>query len=515
MGQPMANDRLRSWIGWAALSIAVVLPTLALVPFGWLWLWQNGYFFYWLGAALAVSVAAFGVRVWLLRRAAAALRDDVTTKPAAPGSDVSSPREKAAREAVETMARTVDPEAITGREALTNLGLATVEAVARHLRPEAREPLWAFTVPEALTLIERVSQRLRPLVVANVPLGDRLTVGQVLQLYRWRSVIDVASSAYDIWRVVRLMNPVSAVTQEIRERLSKEMYAGLKDELAKRLLATFVREVGEAAIDLYSGRLAVPEAELPSGRLKAEAGPDPATSAPLRLLLAGRSGSGKSSLLNALANEIHAAADALPQTRAYTAYEVQRDGKPPVVLVDSPGLTRPEDQSALTSHADECDLILWVVAADRPDREMDRAGLAAIRAHFAARTERPAPPVVVVMTHVDRLRPFTEWSPPYDIANPSTPKARSIRDAMDAVAEDLGRPIADIVPVSLAPDRESYNVDLVWAKLVDALPAAKSASLMRRVAEARRATDWRRVLGQAVGAGRLAAGILLPDRSKG
>jgi predicted GTPase len=113
------------------------------------------------------------------------------------------------------------------------------------------------------------------------------------------------------------------------------------------------------------------------------------------------------------------------------------------------------------------------------------------------------------------LRPFTEWSPPYDIANPSTPKARSIRDAMDAVAEDLGRPIADIVPVSLAPDRESYNVDLVWAKLVDALPAAKSASLMRRVAEARRATDWRRVLGQAVGAGRLAAGILLPDRSKG
>ena len=228
----------------------------------------------------------------------------------------------------------------------------------------------------------------------------------------------------------------------------------------------------------------------------------------MRLLVAGRSGSGKSSLVNALAEEVQAATDALPQTRAFASYEVQREGLPPVVLVDSPGIARPEDLGPVTANAVESDLVLWVASADRPDRELDRAGLEAIRQHFARHPDRPAPPVVVVLSHIDRLRPFQEWSPPYDVAVPDGAKSRSIRDAIDAAAEDLGRPVDRVVPVCLSPERGTYNVDLVWARLTEALPAAKSAQLLRRIASARRGMDWRRILTQAAGAGRLAADVL-------
>jgi predicted GTPase len=209
---------------------------------------------------------------------------------------------------------------------------------------------------------------------------------------------------------------------------------------------------------------------------------------------------------------VQAATDALPQTQAFTGYEVQREGMPPVILVDSPGLQRVEDAGRLVEKAAACDLVLWVAAADRPDRELDRAALEAIRAHFAANPGRPAPPVVVVLTNVDRLRPFQDWQPPYNVAEPDGAKARSIREAIDAAAEDLHRPAGRIVPVCLSAERGIYNVDLVWAELAEALPEAKSAQLLRRIAGARRGVDWRRLLSQATGAGRLAADVLLRGR---
>jgi predicted GTPase len=504
----MRGNSISSYVGLAAIAIGAGLPLLALVPFGWLWLWQQGLMLYWFAAALLVSLAAFSGRAWLLRRFRQEM--EATEKVHAEAAELAgSPRELAARDAVEKLSREVNPQRITSYNELTSLGVETIEVVARHMHPGIDDPVWSFTVPEALTLLERVSQRLRPLVVENVPLGDRLTVGQVIRLYQWRGVIDVANTAYDIWRVIRLMNPVAAATQEIRERLSRTMYEGLREELARRLASTYVREVGRAAIDLYRARLAVPASEHGAFDTASQTVDG---NAPLRILIAGKSGSGKSSLVNALAQEVQAATDALPQTRTYTGYEVQRESMPPVVLIDSPGLQRTEDHRLLVEKAAQSDLVIWVAAADRPDRELDRAGIEAIREHFAAHPDRPAPPIVVVLTNIDRLRPFQEWKPPYNVAEPDGPKAHSIRDAIDAAAADLGRPKGRIVPVCLSPDRGVYNVDLVWAELAQELPEAKRAQLLRRIASAKRGIDWRKVLSQATGAGRLAADVLLRGR---
>jgi predicted GTPase len=508
----MVRDRIGTAITATAIIAASAIPLLALIPLGWLWIWQNGYVLPWLAGTLVVSVIAIGLRFWLMRRLAPpTVPRKAEAVGTAPPADAVSPREAAARDAVERLAETIDPATVSDREALTNIGIETVEAVARHMHPGVEKPVWAFTVPEALTLIERISQRLRPLVVENVPLGDRLTVGQVMRLYEWRKVIDIASSAYDIWRVIRIMNPIAAATQEIRERLSKTMMEGLRQELAKRLLATYVREVGRAAIDLYSGRLAVPAAESASSGGTAGSGTVD-SAAPLRLLIAGRTGSGKSSLVNAMAEEVQAPTDVLPQTHASVGYEVQRPGMPPVLLLDNAGLTQHEDIATLVNEAAKCDLLIWVASADRPDRALDRLALDAIRQKGIADPDRPAPPVLVVLSHVDRLRPFREWSPPYDIARPDGAKARSIREAMDAAAGDLARPLDTIVPVCLSPERGTYNADIVWARVAEALPEAKRTQLVRRIASARKGMDWRRLLGQAVGAGRLAADVVMGSR---
>jgi predicted GTPase len=75
---------------------------------------------------------------------------------------------------------------------------------------------------------------------------------------------------------------------------------------------------------------------------------------PLRILVAGQISAGKSSLINALAQEVAAAVDALPTTPAFTAHGLKRGGFPAALLIDSPGLgTGPGDAALLIENAAE------------------------------------------------------------------------------------------------------------------------------------------------------------------
>ena len=210
-----------------------------------------------------------GVRAerWILRDAVKRTRppEDPQNAP----DPLWNARETGAWEAVVHIIETLEPSKIDSRDAVLALGTRTVDAVAKQMHPGEKDPLWKFTVPEALALIERVSSELGPLVRESIPLGDRLTVGQLLTIYRWRSIIGVAESAFDLWRIVRLLNPASALTQEMRENVTRQLYDWGREELARRLAAAYVREVGRAAIDLYSGRLSVPAATLATTVTKA------------------------------------------------------------------------------------------------------------------------------------------------------------------------------------------------------------------------------------------------------
>ncbi len=235
-------------------TTSLVLPAITLVPLGSLWLWEHGYVLHWAAMALVLVGFSMGLQWWLLRdpSAISPLTVDVEEPPAS-----ATDRESVARRRLDAYIASLTPDVVSGEQGLRDLAIATINLVAQEMHPGEVNPHWNFTVPEALLVAERVAARLRPVVIDSVPLGDQLTVRQVLRLYEWRGAVDWAERAYDVWRIVRLLNPVAAITNEARERLTKKLYTSLKDEFTVRLAQGYVREVGTAAIDLYSGRLRV------------------------------------------------------------------------------------------------------------------------------------------------------------------------------------------------------------------------------------------------------------------
>lgn len=257
VGPAKTASRAKHYMRILMLLIALTLPLLSLAVLGSVWLWQNGYLLAWALGALIATTAAFSIERWLLRDAFASASSaaDGGMGIGVSATAFSDKREMAAWQAVQALADETPPQTIDSRDALIDLGKRTVETVARQMHPEDKDPVLKFTVPEMLILIERVSGKLAPFVRENVPLGDRLTVSQFLAIYRWRGVLDFADKAYDIWRIVRIMNPATAVANELREKVTRQLYDWGRKELARRMTTAYIREVGRASIDLYSGRL--------------------------------------------------------------------------------------------------------------------------------------------------------------------------------------------------------------------------------------------------------------------
>jgi predicted GTPase len=496
---------------WAIVAIGLLAPVVLLVPAGTLWLWQQGLLVYWALAACISTLVAFMVQRRLTSQISEFPRSDkVSGKGRDDVPEAWSPRELAAWNDVLEIAQSADGRRLSRPEAALDLAQTTIKAVAKRLHPESNEAMWQFTLPEALALTEQVSSRLKDFIVTAVPLGDRLTVAQAITLYRRRGALESVELAYDLWRIVRLINPLTAASQELRESFSKKLYELGRDELGCRLLRAYVREVGRAAIDLYSGRLKVSAAALEAHVTDTSRGQlavaPRGLSEPLRILIVGQTGVGKSSLVNALLDAAQAPVDVVPATKDFATYQLEHGELSAALLIDSPPLGG-TGIGNMREAMREADLILWVASAVRPDRQNDRTAIETFRRNFESLPDRHAPPVLAVLTGIDLLRPFRDWCPPYDLRRADSPKAVSINAAVIAVAEDLALDISSIVPVSLRPDA-AYNIDALWAKIFEIISDAQRARLVRTLRSAERAWDWRRVLAQAGQAGRVLVGGL-------
>ena len=117
--------------------------------------------------------------------------------------------------------------------------------------------------------------------------------------------------------------------------------------------------------------------------------------------------------------------------------------------------------------------------------------------------------MLLVLTHIDQLRPFNEWAPPYDLGAATRQKAVAIRDAMRAAGRELGFAGEETIPVRADVAVAPYNIDALWAKLMELMPEAQRTRLLRTLEDIRGASAWGAVWSQAANAGRVIAGEFL------
>jgi len=483
----------------AALLLWLV-PVAALLPIGIYWLWQSNLMSWWLGTLVGCSALGYGFQ-YLLSRRQRRLLDTATTTP----DPYWPPRGEAAWAAVEQVAETVDPKdhPLDDGDRVWLLGQRVLEAVARSYHPKAERPLLELTVPHMLLIIERASHDLRDSIVRNIPFSHQLVIGDLLRVQRWKESAERWVNVYRAGRFV--LNPANALLSELWGQVRDQGYGVAWTELHRWLLREYVRKVGYYAIALYSGRLLLSDETPPvvSQADLAQAATAPTTE-PLRILVLGRASAGKSSLINALFGDVVAATDILPDTTAsLTPYRLSHDGLDAALIFDTPGSDTPLfDEQSLQRAALTADLILYVCPAHRPDRQQDRQLLDRVRGWYAVRSERRPPPVLVVATHIDQLRPSREWQPPYDLLNPTTPKAANIRAAVEAIATDLAVPLDTVIPVCLAEGRV-YNVDdALWAAILKRQSEADRVRFLRCLQERKRRENWVLLSQQLARAGR-------------
>ncbi len=491
--------------------LLLLLPFVFLLVAGVVWLYSQGWLLWWLVSATCAAGLVFVVTKWRRRRSAARL----TAEPEAEGATITSPdplwspREHEAWRAVAQISAQADSTTLAERDRMLDVARATLEAVARCYHPGREDPLLEFTMPELLLLTENVSRRMRRLLIDHVPFSDRISARHLAVAWGYRPAMQRAVShgrkAYALLRVVRAVNPFNALLAELRDRVIDELYSDFNSKVRTRIVRLWIEDVGRAAIDLYSGRLRLDTDELAehaAGDAQGSDAQQQALPGALRLLIVGRTKAGKSTAINALLGDLAAGVDVLPLTAGYVGYELREDGAPAVALIDSPGLDDETQLDELVSQARLSDLIVWVVAAHRADRRLDRLALDALREAWQRDPSLRMPPVIVVASHIDRLSPLREWEPPYNVDAPDGSKAGSIRAALDSIAEDLAVPSHAIVPVRL-DGPQPYNLDLLQLRLADAFDDAQRTRWVRIHGDAVRRRDWRKLMRQLAGSGRM------------
>ncbi|HUH00309.1 MAG TPA: GTPase [Gammaproteobacteria bacterium] len=482
-----------------------LLPLVGLPVLGIIWLVRSSAGLWWLAAGLvALAFAVFFH--WLAGRREAAALAEVRTRPGG-----NWPRQ--AQECWVKVQRMADDATLEAwpLDEPTGLGRLAEEVlrlVAGHLHPRSTQPLAEMTVPDTLMVIERAARELRLQITERIPGSHRITLAQVGGMRRLKGHYDRLSPLLKV--VQAYVMPAALLRQLLGDMLLGSVFQAGSKNVQLWLLQEYIRKIGFHAIELYGGLVVLEDARplesVTRGARedleRAGAGED-ARLEPLRIVMLGRVNAGKSSLVNALFGELVAATDVIPDSTAgIVPYRLERDDEVRALVYDTPGFdSDTTGQRTLEKASLGADLVIWVTAADRPDRAEERARLDRLR-HGLADPARRASPVLVALTHIDRLRPLREWDPPYDLDPPEGPKAEQIADAVIAAADDLGVDVSTVIPVCTAPERV-YNVDdVLWAAMLFEFPEANRVRLLRCQRARRSEQEWGQLRRQLRNSGR-------------
>lgn len=371
--------------------------------------------------------------------------------------------------------------------------LELLSAISDIYNPNVKRPLLNIYIPQAYGLIrgtvddtDRMMQKLSPIL-------NRVSIGQGIEAYEvYRKLEPSARKLSQAFKWSQwLTNPAAAVAKEATKKFNSQANQELLLNLSQLIREVALRNLAQQAVLLYGDETitlseVVLEPVLPSAKtktieeiLKSSTSETEVTQKPVKIILVGRTGAGKSSLINTLFQADKAEIDVLPSTDQIKNYTWQTPTQEVLHLLDTPGyeqVKRPDIWEEVLAYATTADLLLLVTPALDPALQMDLDFLQALQ------QDLPDLSVVGIVTQVDRLRPIREWNPPYDWQEGFQPKEKSIREATIYRAEQLGDICDLILPIvteDRSSDRSAWNVEALASELIQAILPAKQLRLAR------------------------------------
>ncbi|MEL0592593.1 MAG: GTPase [Planktothrix rubescens PR222] len=369
-----------------------------------------------------------------------------------------------------------------------------VTTVANIYHPEVKYPLLSIYIPQAYQLIRGTMDDLDQLIQKLSPALNQVTVGQAYQTYQvYQKLEPSARKLLKVWNWAQwLLNPVSALARVSTQKTTNQATQQLLGNLGQSLREVALRNLCCQAIALYGGdtlpvtefsvnNLSFPQAKTQTIRdiLTTTEPVKTLEQKPVNLLLVGRTGAGKSSLINTLFKMDQAVVDVLPSTDQIQNYQWQTDIGESLNLWDTPGYEQvhhPELREQVLEYATNADLLLLVTPALDPALQMDVDFLREIK------QQQLELPIITIVTQVDRLRPIREWQPPYDWQWGNRPKEKSIREATEYRLEQLGEYCDRVLPIvtqDSQTQRQPWGVDRLSIAILETINPAKQIRLAR------------------------------------
>ncbi|HEY9806021.1 MAG TPA: GTPase, partial [Candidatus Obscuribacterales bacterium] len=227
-----------------------------------------------------------------------------------------------------------------------------VAAIAHIYYPDVKYPLLNIYVPQAYSLIRGTVDDLDQWMQKLSPALNQVTVGQAYQAYEvYRKLEPSARKLWQVWGWAQwLLNPAAAFARQASKRSNNQATQELLVNLSQMVREAALRNLCRQAIALYSGdtlpaaTFATETPTLPQAKTQtlrdilAEAeSPEAVVQKPVNILLVGRTGAGKSSLINTLFQADLAEVDVLPSTDQIQNYHWQAQTGETLTLWDTPG----------------------------------------------------------------------------------------------------------------------------------------------------------------------------------
>ncbi|WP_139684989.1 GTPase family protein [Vibrio tasmaniensis] len=516
---------------WGIALISAIFPSIIMMGFGVFLAVKYGYLVE-MSIAIAVSTLVFTIPLFISSRSSREpTYSDVSSNPASEG-ETESPTKSAHINGTlvnDAMVKASDEwsqaELLIWNDSkhyvrqqlmveiewgnLDQTGLEVLEFVAKKFDKKSLD----FSIPEGLKLFEEVSRRYKLVVKEHIPGIEYLKVSYIKAGYEaYDKYGELGQKIFKaaIWgnHLKNLyLNPLKVISDLGREQATSTMTKGVVDDMQYAAKQALLDEVAAVAIDLYSGRFSIEDealtasdvSEVDEKRFAPEL-------EPVRIVLVGQTSSGKSSLINALKQELVAEVDVLPSTDTSTVYNAFVDDND-VRVVDLQGLDgNAKTEAQMLKEMTQADVVLWVLKANQSARELDKQLKDKFDAFYddPKNISRKKPIVVSVVNQVDRLKPVDEWQPPYDLESPTSAKGKIIAQALEYNQTLLQPDIA--LPLAMAPEKEQFGLDILRQTLLERIADANNVQRNRQRFEAmKRGTSVKGQLNKAVKAGKKVA----------